>query len=198
VCAGWPPAASHAWAETGDPRDPAGDVLASPAVVGVGGGFGSQFATIGFKGFVGTQHFLAEIAFGTEPFVWRATYAVGGSVVLLGPQNRVRPKLSVLWKSNASAVVVWEKEQEGKISDLQEYDPFPGIAVLGGMLVRPFKNHPGSVEIAVGWRTPFDGMDAVERRAREYADRYAWVGSDVSTPRWDHFTFSLGIHYPLD
>ena len=57
--------------------------------------------------------------------------------------------------------------------------------------------YPAAIEVAAGWRFPFSGMDEVNKRAEELAALYAGTGSDVMMPRWDHFTVSLGIHWPL-
>ncbi len=164
-------------------------------VFGLGGGFGSQYATMGFKGFVGTDYFIAEAAIGTEPWVWKPTYAAGISVLFLDPKCYVRPKLSVLLKSNASAVIVFEPLEEGEIQDAVEYEPLPGLALLVGAEIFPLRDEPGSLEVSVGWRIPFGGMAKVDEKANALMDQYFWAEYEVATPRLDHFTFSLGVNY---
>ena len=188
-------AASPTPAETGDGLGPRWEAGSEGIVLGFGAGFGSQYATMGFRGFIGTDYLTAEAAFGTEPFVWRPTYAVGGSALLLNPRSPIRPKLSVLLKSNASAVAVFEPEQEGKIQKAVEYEPVPGLAWLAGAEIFPFRGDPGSVEVSVGWRIPFGGMAKVEEKANVLLDRYGPTGHEVATPRLDHLSFSLGLNY---
>jgi hypothetical protein len=149
---------------------------------------------MGFKGFIGTDYLIAEAAFGTEPFAWKSTYAVGGSLLLLDPEALIRPKLTVLLKSNASAITVYEPGQEGKIQDAVAYEPFLGLALLAGAEIFPFRDEPGSVEVSVGWRTPFGGMAKVERRANELVDLYS-AEHDVAMPRLDHLSLGVGLNY---
>jgi hypothetical protein len=164
-------------------------------VLGFGGGFGAQYATMGFKGLIGTDHVILEAAIGTEPFVWKSTYAAGISVLFLNSRAVVRPKLSVLLKSNASAVTVFESSEEGQLQDAVEYEPLPGLAVLVGAEIFPVRDNPGSLEISVGWRFPFGGMAKVDEKANAFLDQYGATGYEIGTPRLDHLSFSLGLNY---
>lgn len=166
---------------------------------GAGFGFGSPYATLGVSGSFGSDYLRAEIAVGTEPFVWSTTYAAGATAMFLDPASRVRPRLSLFLKSNASAVTVWEPEAEGEIQNDVEYEPYAGIAALVGVDVRVGEDERGSswLSLTAGYRTPFSGMDEVEKKADEFASRYGMTGHDVSLPRWDHFTFSLGVNFLL-
>jgi hypothetical protein len=151
---------------------------------------------MGVKAFAGTEHFLAELAVGTVPFVWRTTLGAGGSVTFLSPDVRVRPKLSVLWRSDVSSVVVWEPEADGKIQNDVAYRGFPGVALLAGAEVRLINQEGGSgwIEIAAGYRAPFAGLAEIQRTADAFVDRYGPTGHDVAVPRWDRFTVSLGVN----
>jgi hypothetical protein len=184
---------------TGEAADIPGRSAGTTLTPGVGIGLGSTYATLGMSGSFGSDHLRAEVAVGTEPFVWSRTYAAGATVLFLDPEARVRPRLSLFVKSNASSVTVLEPEVEGKIQNDVEYDPFAGIAALGGFDIRLFEEESSSFWLALnaGYRTPFAGMDEVNRRADEYLVRYGPTGHEVKVPRWDHFTFSVGFNVRL-
>ncbi|MFH1220875.1 MAG: hypothetical protein V1694_10535 [Candidatus Eisenbacteria bacterium] len=166
---------------------------------GFGCGLGSAYATLGMSGSIGSDHLRGEIAVGTEPFVWSKTYAAGATAVFLDPEARLRPRISVFVKSNASAVTVWEPEVGGEIQNDVEYEPFAGIAVLGGVDLRLFEEGANSfwLALAVGYQTLFAGMDKVNAKVDEFQVKYGPTGHDISVPRLEHFTFSVGLNVQL-
>jgi hypothetical protein len=182
----------------------AGLAVASPCdgtglTSGVGCGVGSNYATLGLSAFVGSDRLRGEIALGTEPFVWSMTYAASATALFLNPEGRLRPRISVCVKSNASAVTVWEPEAEGTIQSDVKYEPFAGLGVLGGVDLRLFEDDAKSywLTLAAGYQTPFAGMDEVNAKADEFLVEYGPTGHEVTVPRLEHFTFSVGFNVRL-